>query len=436
MATHQTDGAYNAPDDGGAGGGLGKQLILIALITVAIIVGYKAFFADGGGLSGLFQEPKEVRMTYVPSDFNPNLDEEKTLKILSQPEQYRQEFDRLVYDFNVSLLYHVANRMALPDSLKRKLEPEYKKHHNYLSALYYNDFVSLKDTTASMYENWYSDNANQAVQVFNEVAGKYTCFFVTQVMATLLRVSGGKFFAKGKNVGTPCDIAIHEALTPMADRLKKKAEIMDFSASRGMLKEKVRKGIAELATYELRSRMGIDKTLQYKIFGFSVSETDIRVEAISVVKTGFKLDQYFDVTLSPNKGTLNIKLPQPTILSHEVYPRVDKLDVGYLAGISEKDMNDRFNELRRQFRQDALENEQVLEKAKMRADSVMQLMFGPIAKGINRNYKVQVVFQDVPTQMTEDELRRRGEEDQKPPKVGSPNPVTIPARSKEKVIAN
>jgi hypothetical protein len=203
-----------------------------------------------------------------------------------------------------------------------------------------------------------------------------------------------------------------------------------------MLKEKVRKGIAELATYELRSRMGIDKTLQYKIFGFSVSETDIRVEAISVVKTGFKLDQYFDVTLSPNKGTLNIKLPQPTILSHEVYPRVDKLDVGYLAGISEKDMNDRFNELRRQFRQDALENEQVLEKAKMRADSVMQLMFGPIAKSINRNYKVQVVFQDVPTQMTEDELRRRGEEDQKPPKVGSPNPVTLPARSKEKVIAN
>ena len=53
------------------------------------------------------------------------------------------------------------------------------------------------------------------------------------------------------------------------------------------------------------------------------------------------------------------------------------------------------------------ENEHVLEKAKSRADSVMQLMFGPIAKSINRNYKVQVVFQDAPTEMTEDELRRR-----------------------------
>ncbi|MDX1913886.1 MAG: DUF4230 domain-containing protein [Saprospiraceae bacterium] len=436
MATHQTDGAYAPPDDDGGGGGLGKQLLLIAMLTIAVIVGYKAFFSGGGGLSNLFQEPKEVKMTYVPSDFNPNLDEEKTLRILSQPDEYRREFDQLVYDFNVALLYHVANRMALPDSLKRRLEPEYKKHHDYLKNLYYNDFVAIKDTTAGLYESWYNDHANQAVQVFNEVAGKYTCFFVTQVMATLLRVNGGKFYAKGKNVATPCDIAMHEGLQPMAERLKKKAEIMDFSASRGMLKEKVRKGIAELATYELRSRMGIDKTLQYKIFGFSVSETDIRVEAISVVKAGFKLDQYFDVTLSPKRGTLNIKLPQPTILSHEVYPRVDKLDVGYLAGINEKDMNERFNELRRQFRQDALENEQVLEKAKARADSVMQLMFGPIARSINRNYKIQVVFQDVEQPMTEDELRRRGEEGKTPPKVSSPGPVDAPKRDKSKVIAN
>jgi hypothetical protein len=435
MATHQPDGAYTPPEESGSGG-LGKQLILIALITVAAIVGYKAFFSDGGGLSNLFQSPKEVRMTYVPADFNPNLDEEKTLRILSQPEEYRDEFDKLVYDFNLSLLYHVANRMALPDSLKRRLEPEYKKHHTYLRTLYFNDFVTLKDTTANLYETWYSDNSNQAVELFNEVAGKYTCFFVTQVMSTLLRVNGGKFFAKGKDVGTPCDIAIHEGLMPMAERLKKKAEIMDFSASRGLLKDKVRKGIAELATYELRSRMGIDKTLQYKIFGFSVSETAIRVEAISVIKAGFKLDQAFDVTLSPKRGTLNIKLPEPTILSHEVYPRVDKLDVGYLSGINEQDMNDRFNELRRQFRQDALENEHVLEKAKSRADSVMQLMFGPIAKSINRNYKVQVVFQDAPTEMTEDELRRRGEDGKTPPKVSSPTPVEVPKRGKEKVLAN
>lgn len=417
MSTHQPD----APTSEEGGSIFGKQLLLVALICVAAFLLYKVLFSDG---FTFFQDPKAVQLTYVPADFQPNMDEEATLRILSQPERYRREFDEMVLNFNVALLYHVANRMALPDSLKRRLEPEYRKHHDYLKNLYYNDFVALKDTTAGMYETWYNDNANYAVQVFNEVAGKYTCFFVTQIMATLIKADGGRLMAKGKNVDTPCGIAVSEGLHPMMARLQKRAEIMDFSASRGLLKEKVRKGIAELATYELRSRLGIDKTLQYKLFGFSISETDIRVEAISVIKAGFKLDQYFDVTFSPKKGIVYITLPQPTILSHEVYPRVDKLDVGYLAGINEKDMNERFNELRREFRQDAIENEKVLEKAKMRADSVMQLMLGPVVKSINRSYKLQVRYQNAPETMTEDEWRRRGEEGNspKPPADAPKNP--------------
>lgn len=413
MSTHQPD----APNAEGGGSIFGKQLLLLALISIAGVLLYKILFSDG---FTLFQDPKPVQLTYVPADFQPNMDEEASLRILSQPEQYRKEFNEMVYNFNVSLLYHVANRMALPDSLKRRLEPEYRKHHEYLKNLYYNDFVALKDTTAGMYETWYNDNANQAVQIFNEVAGKYTCFFVTQILATLIKAESGRLMAKGKNIETPCGLAINEALHPMMLRLQKRAEIIDFSASRGLLKDKVRQGIAELATYELRSRLGIDKTLQYKLLGFSISETDIRVEAISVIKSGFKLDQYFDVTFSPQKGVVYVTLPQPTIISHEVYPRVDKLDVGFLAGINEKDMNERFNELRREFRQDAIENEKVLDKAKMRADSVMQLMLAPVVKSINRSYKLQVRYLNAPETMTEDELRRRGDDNAPAPPADAP----------------
>jgi len=426
MSTQQSD----EPSNEGGNSIFGKQIVLVALICVAAALLYNVLFNDG--LGNLFQDPKAVQLTYVPADFQPNMDEEKTLRILANPELYKKEFSDMVYNFNVALLFHVANRMALHDSLKRRLEPEYRKHHDYLKTLYYNDFVALKDTTAGMYEIWYKDNTNQAVQVFNEVAGKYTCFFVTQIMATLIKADGGKLMAKGKNVETPCGIAISEGLHPMMSRLQKRAEIVDFSASRGLLKDRVRQGIAELATYELRSRMGIDKTLQYKLLGFSISETDIRVEAISVVKAGFKLDQYFDVTFSPTKGIIYVKLPPPTILSHEVYPRVDKLDVGFLAGINEQDMNERFNELRREFRRDAIENEKVLDKAKMRADSVMQLMLGPVVKSINRKYKLQVRFENVGEMMTEEEWRRRGETGTPPPQAPADAPKP---REKEKVLA-
>lgn len=425
MSTHQPDGFYGGkgPEKGGQGVIFGRQIVMLALVIVAGVVLYRWFFNGDGDLLGFFSPSKEVKLTYVPSDFQPHLDEETTLRILSNPGEYKREFDDLVYNFNLSLLYHVANRMNLTDSLKQRLEPEYKKHHEYLSYLYFSDFVALKDTTANLYENWYNDQANQAVRVFNEVAGKYTCFFVTQVMATLLNASGGKLMARGKDVDNPCGIALNEGLKPMMERLQKKASIIDFSASRGLLKEKVRRGIAELATYEFQSKLGMDKTLQYKVFGYSVSETDIRVEAISVVKAGFKLDRYFDVTLNPRKNTVYVTLPEPMILSHEVYPRVDKLDVGLLSGISGEEMNANFNELRRTFRQEAIEDEKVLDKARLRADSVMQLLIGPVVKSINPRYKVEIRYQTDAAKPDESELRREGTE---PPLQKADKPRFIP----------
>jgi hypothetical protein len=395
MATHQPDYSPNYQPQGGGGGSIfGKQILLVGLLAVAGYLIYKSFFGGGTGLAGLFGGSESVDVTYVPSDFKPNLDEESTLRILSDPQKYRKEFGELVYGFNMSLLYHIANRMDMSDSLKRRLEPMYQIHHEYLSQLYYNDFVTLKDTTSSLYSTFYKDNANQAVRVFNEVAGKYTCFYVTQIVASLLNTTGGKLMAAGKGVDSPCALAVNEGLKPLMDRLQKRAEIVDFSASRGLLREKVQQGIAELATYEVRDRKGLDKTLQYKFLGFSISETNIEVEAISVLKAGFKLDQSLDVTFSPKKGIVYITLPPPTVLSHEVYPRVDKLDVGFLSGVSGEDMNQNFNELRTFFREDAINNDKVLDKARARVDSIMQLMMGPVVKGINRSYKLEVRFTD------------------------------------------
>lgn len=400
MPTHQPDYAPQHPyhpggGNGGGGGSIfGKQILLVGLLAAAGFMIYKAFFGGGTGIADFFRGPESVDVTYIPSDFQPNLDEESTLRILTEPEKYRKEFGELVYGFNMSLLYHIANRMDLDDSLKRRLEPMYQIHHEYLNELYFNDFVALRDTTAGLYNAFYKDNANQAVRVFNEVAGKYTCFYVTQIIASLLHTTGGKLMAKGKGVESPCAMAVNEGLRPMMERLQKRAEILDFSASRGLLREKVQKGIAELATFEIRDRKGLDKTLQYKVFGFNISETNIEVEAISVMKAGFKLDESMDVTFSPKKGVVYITLPPPTILSHEVYPRVDKLDVGILAGVTGEDMNQNFNELRTFFREDAINNDKILEKARSRVDSIMQLMMGPVVKGINRNYKLEVRFTD------------------------------------------
>ncbi len=411
-------------------GGLGKSLIVLVLFCLAIFLIYKTFFGSGP-LSNILQSAKPVDVTYIPSDFQPNLDEENTLAILANPERYRKEFDELVYNFNLSLMYHVANRMDLADSIKRKLQPEYDKHHEYLKNMYFNDFVALKDSTTTLYDTWYNDNTNQAVEVFNEVAGKYTCFFVTQILATLIKTDNGKLMAKGKNIETPCGLAIKEGLQPMVARLQKRAAILDFSASRGLLKDKVQQGIMQLATYEIRSRKGLSKQLTYDVFGINLSTTDIEVQAISVVKAGFDLQNYFDVTFNPTKGIVFVTLPQPTILSHEVYPKVDKLDVGWLAGIDGKEMNAQFQSLRKEFRSDAIENDRILEKAKARADTVMQTMLGGVVHSMNKKYKLQVRFKEIGENITDDELRRRGENASEKVRPADPVPVSPAKKNKE-----
>jgi len=91
-----------------------------------------------------------------------------------------------------------------------------------------------------------------------------------------------------------------------------------------------------------------------KALHYNVSSTDIDISAISILKAGFDLNEFFEIRMENQTKNLIVTLPQPKILSHEVYPRVDKLDVGWMRSISDKDFNDNFNLLREQFRKDAV----------------------------------------------------------------------------------
>ena len=93
----------------------------------------------------------------MPDYFKPSINEDEALTILSNPQRYRKEFDQLIYNFNLSLMLHVANRMGMPENLKGRVASEYKKHHPYLVQMYYNDFISLNDTSSNLYQQWYEN---------------------------------------------------------------------------------------------------------------------------------------------------------------------------------------------------------------------------------------------------------------------------------------
>lgn len=379
--------------------GLGMTKILVyALAAVALVLILMRFYKGGNTAADFSHIPKEVQINYIPSDFDYTMDDENALAILTNPYRYAKEFNELIYDFNLSLLFHVANRMNLPDSIKSELKTEYEKHHPYLRRLYFNDFVALQDTTSVLYRVWYENAATSSVEILNEVASKYTCFLVHQILATLLKTDGGKIYAKGNKVETPCGVAMAEGLKPMIDRLEEKAAIEDFTSSKGFMKERVEKAIVELATMEVRDRKGISSTLQTKIWGMNVSSTDVEISAVSILKVGFDLQKYFDLELNEKRGVVTVTLPEPQVLSHEVYPRVDKLDIGWMREVKELDFNKNIDLLRKEFRSEGT-NKDIYDKAKKRVGELMDTILTPLISSINKKYILKVKFKNVNREM-------------------------------------
>ena len=108
------------------------------------------------------------------------------------------------------------------------------------------------------------------------------------------------------------------------------------------------------------------------------------------------MDQFFSVDLNARNKVVTVTLPEPQILSHAVYPKLDNLDVGWLREIKGDDLNQSFNLLREEFIKEA-RREDVFSKAKAHAQEVMATMMGPIVTGMNGAYKLRISFRTVNT---------------------------------------
>ena len=299
----------------------------------------------------------------------------------------------------MSVLNHVGKRMGLTDSLLVASRDKYNEHHAYLKGLYYKDFLKTRDPSSAFYKDWYQAKSNDAVEAFKEVSSKYTCFIINQVLTSIIHSKDGMIQIKGKDVLSPCGIAVDEAIKPMIKRLKAKSAITDFMTSKGMLSEKIERTMAELGTVEVRDKKGLSKSFSSKVWGYKVSNTDLEIIAVSILKVGFDLEDYFEINLYDGKNKIVVTLPEPGILSHEVYPRIDKLDIGWMRELKVEDFNSNFNLLRQEFKKD-IYNSTAFADSKEKAKEIMKMLLSPV---LQKGYDLEVRFKakgvDQPTVM-------------------------------------
>lgn len=374
----------------GAFKSLPKILLFIAIIGMGAFLLFRMYGGENSN-SNYTSIPEEYQLTYKPAEFRGEIDDENALAILSNPNRYQREFNELVYDFNMSLLNHVADRMDLSATQKREVQREYEKHHDYIKGMYYNDFITLKDTTSTAYKSWYGTEMTDAVEFMNEVSSKYTCFMVNLVLSSVLETQGGVIAVKGSRVETPCGVALTEGLRPMIKRLQERAAIDDFTRSQGMIQERVENAIAELATMEIEDAKALNRTLKTKVLGYAVSTTDVEISAMGQIKIGFDLKKSFSIDVNRQSGEVIVTLPQPEILSLEVYPRVDKMDIGWMRELKSVDFNSDMEALSEAFRQDAI-NSDVFDKAKTQAAELMDTMLSPMVSSLGSKYRLRVRF--------------------------------------------
>lgn len=391
-------------------GGIGPILIIVTVVSLAGMILFKTFKGVGRGPENprtrshakaeKFKK-KRKKFKFIPADFDLNMNEEQILTILRDPDKHPKEFDKLIRNINLKVLKHVANRLDLPREMKQDVEKEYGVHHKYLKSLYLRDFERLNDPNSKIYKIWYNNQTSSSVKLFNEVASKYTCYLVDLIFSTVAERGGYDLLKKNKNMETPCGIALEEAMYPMLERLEKRAVIDDFSASKGLLEEKVENTIAELAVMEIKDKKAIDKKLTTKFFGLDVSSTNVEISAISILKIGYKLDRQFSVQLKPKYKEVLVTLPQPEILSHEVYPRVDKLDIGWMKNLDKDDFNEYINDLRDAFREDAFRS-QAFNKSEKQVENLLSMILEPVVQGMGKGYKIKFRY----VKPIDDDLKR------------------------------
>ena len=376
-----------------------RSLFTLAIAGILLFFGYnhykKITTGSGSSISDIFTpkggkyQKKDFQVKYRATDFAYQIDDAYTIKLLSNPTKHRKEFNNFLYEYNMALISHMGKRMGFTDSLMITARDRYNDHHAYVKDLYYKDFMRLRTGANKSSDTWYRQDHSKAVEAFNEVSSKYTCFIVNHILTSILETKDGYLKVEGRKINEPCTIALEEGISPMIKRLKEKAVIDDFNRSKGMLSEKVETTIAELATMEVRDKKGLRRKLQSKVMGYNVSSTEIDISAISILKAGFKLDEYFDIKMYQQGKRMIVTLPQPKILSHEVYPRIDKLDVGWVRSIRDEDFNQNFNLLREEFRKDALKSD-IYDKSKTKVKEVLNILLSPM---LSEGYKMEVRFE-------------------------------------------
>ena len=302
-------------------------IIFLSGISYFAYSSYHRGFERGFGTKySDYQEIEEV-FRNLKHEFSPNIQYSQiinsvaTIGTRNTRSEYKN-FEEILDTINTELLKYLSKNFTLTEDDYQEILSIYRRKSSTLNQDSFNQLVDLNKKHLSYNRtSIFSRNNIDGINNFDVVLSNNVCEVIGIFNSFLVKSKTSSLFVK---TGTSelCPYLLEDAIRPIVLELKKRAIVEDYQVTEINIENEIKEQIIQLATAETSSSMNTKKEfirrINWGIFGKKNHTASIEMEAHSRTKVGFDLAQSFTVMVDNSQQSINIILPHPKILSHEV----------------------------------------------------------------------------------------------------------------------
>ncbi len=365
-------------------------------------VGYKSGSEDGfnKGFNKKFDEIYKIDSAFkdISGQFKPIVDKVAIVNSIAEvrsdnPRGDSTNLEESFKQINKQFIRHLANSYNLSEKEKQLLVQRYDASHSEIYRASFDEFLDLNDQTFIEDEEvLFTQNNFTSVSNFEGVLGKGACLAMGLFTGGVVDAPLNSLFLSVAKENF-CETIATAAFLPLIEELKKQAIIKDYEQSTIRIKSQIQKLVAELATSEVKKQTTVEKDFVTEVdlwLTTSTSWADVDIDATSVTKAGFKLQEYFELIFDHENKVIEVHLGEPQILSHEVNYQAKNIDKGWAVPIKPEMVNQVINEARDILYDHALNNSNLLDKSWENAQVVIKTIFQPIVLSTPEPYTVKL----------------------------------------------
>lgn len=296
-------------------------------------------------------------------------------------------FNHVMNDVYDGLLQLLSKQYGFTDRDRQKIMSRFAAYSNKTTVSPYRQMAELnstirRDQPQTLASRYYYDAVGNFEKVLQNQLSKWVAVVTAEITTSPIE---SKLVSMG--AAEICQVVMEGPIKRFVQELRKAAIIRDYDVVSGVIESQMRSYITQLATAEHHEERLYDHDFVTQVLGIFSSTANLRLRVGSTVKAGFNLNRLFSLSIDHTTRTIEIHLPEPCILSHELNPRIENIDNGLFSTIDENRLNCAQDYARRILLNDAI-NAGIYTDANAHVADIIRVMFRPVSNAMPVPYSL------------------------------------------------